>query len=519
MKQAGPSTPPQSRRKGRRRAPDPTSASPTDAPSTVTYGGQFTPLTLERCGLMHQSVLQLLEHTGMAAAPPIVVELVGQKGGTISSDGRLLFPPSLVGEAISAFSHPLMLCGQHPKHDLPLEPYRVFVGTGGAAPTIHDPAASAFRPSTLKDLYDAARLADRLDHVHFFSRPLIARDMPSTKLLDINTAFASLAGTTKHTMVSASSPEHVRQIAALCYTWAGSEIEFRRRPFLSLNINHAVPPMRFDADACLVLIEAIKQGIPASINTFGQVGASSPVTLAGAVAQTLAETFAGLIIAYLVNPAAAALFGPRPMITDLRTGAMSGGSGEQALVTAMAVQMANYYQLPNSTIAGAADSKLPDAQSGYEKSLAVTLAAQSGANLITQACGMQAGLLGVSLESYVIDNDMLGGVLRALQPVEFGEEALAVSSIDRVVRHEGHFLGETETYARMRSDFLYPDVANRQSPEDWHEQGGKDVFEVAQVQVRQILDEHFPPHLSDSVEHEIRDQHDIRLNPEQMRAK
>ena len=56
-------------------------------------------------------------------------------------------------------------------------------------------------------------------------------------------------------------------------------------------------------------------------------------------------------------------------MSDLRTGAMSGGSGEQALLSAACAQMATFYDLPNSVPAGMTDSKLPDAQSGGEKAL------------------------------------------------------------------------------------------------------------------------------------------------------
>jgi trimethylamine--corrinoid protein Co-methyltransferase len=178
-----------------------------------------------------------------------------------------------------------------------------------------------------------------------------------------------------------------------------------------------------------------------------------------------------MVIGWLADPSARLVFGPRPMITDLRTGGMSGGSGEQALLTAASIQMARHLGLPNSTIAGASDSKIADAQAGYEKALNVTLAAQAGCNFITQACGMQAGLMAASLESYVIDNDMLGSVLKSLSPVEVSDATLALDSIASVVSGEGHFLGQPDTLARMSSDFLYPQLADRQPPAAWEQRG------------------------------------------------
>ena len=92
------------------------------------------------------------------------------------------------------------------------------------------------------------------------------------------------------------------------------------------------------------------------------------------------------------------------------------------------------WNLPCSAIAGAADSKLPDAQAGFEKALHVNTAIRDGANLVTQAAGMQAGLTGVSSLAQVIDNDMLGSILRANLPPDISVEALAIDAISSVVR-------------------------------------------------------------------------------------
>jgi trimethylamine--corrinoid protein Co-methyltransferase len=297
----------------------------------------------------------------------------------------------------------------------------------------------------------------------------------------------------------------------MCFAVAGSREAFEQRPFLSLNINPTVPPMRFDADSCEVLAEAARLGIPIHCNTFGQLGASSPVTIAGSVAQTIAETLAGMIFGWLVNPRAKIIFGTRPLVTDLRTGAMSGGSGEAAIAMAASAQMAHYYDLPNSTIAGATDSKLADAQSGYEKCLTVALAAQAGSNLVTQASGMQASLMGCALESYVIDNDMLGAILKSLCPIEVSEETLALTAIDEVVHGEGHFLGRSETLQRMQSDFVYPGIGDRRAIADWEASGSRDIRSVARDRTRQILEQHYPRHLSDETDRRLRADYDIRL--------
>ena len=484
-----------------------------DGKRIIGFGRGNGPLHDADMGAIHEAALAVLANTGLGEASPNVVDLVVAAGGGLDSRGRLLFPPDLVTAALAGLRRDITLFGRAGDNDMTLSSGAVHVGTGGASPLIFDAGLGKYRESNLVDLYDAARLVDRLDHVHFFSRPVVARDIPDARHLDVNTAFACLAGTAKHVFTSASSPESVRDIATICYQIAGSETAFRDKPFLSLNVNHVVPPLRFDPIALNVMVEAVRFGIPVMVNCFGQLGASSPVTIAGCVTQTIAETLAGMVIAWLVNPEARAVFGPRPMITDLRTGGMAGGSGEQALLTAAAIQMARFYQLPSSTIAGATDSKSPDAQSGYEKCLNVTQTVHAGANIITQACGAQAGLMGLSLAALVIDNDMLGSILRASGPVAVSPETIALESIDRVACGIGHFLGEPETYARMHSDFLYPKTVDRLGIEAWEEAGNPDMRDHAHDRARTILEEHHPTYIDAESEMILRKALPILLPP------
>ena len=196
---------------------------------------------------------------------------------------------------------------------------------------------------------------------------------------------------------------------------------------------------------------------------------------------------------------------------------MSGGGGEQAVLMAAAMQMAHHYDLPSTCIAGATDSKIADAQSGYEKSLSVTLAAHAGANAITQAAGMHAGLVGCALESYVIDNDMLGGIIRSMAPIDVSAEALSVDQVRETVEGDGHYLGHADTLARMETDFLYPRVADRRTFAEWEEGGAQDMRARARQVARDILAAHYPAHIPETVDANIRNRFNIRLPLERMR--
>ena len=504
------------RRRGRhagRRLPSP---APVDR--GAVGGGRYRPLSEDDCRAVHATTLDLLSTLGLTQPIPSMVKRVVAKGGRLTSDGRLLFPKALVEDVIAGARRDIVLHGRRP--NLEIEPVgdRVYVGSGGAAPSIVDLETGRYRPATARDLYDAARLVDTLDNIHLFSRSLVARDARDPLQLDVNTAYACLAGTAKHVCISASDPSNVRAIADMCATVAGSWARFVEAPFLTIMVCHVVPPMRFAEEACGTIEQAVRLGFPVQIISAGQAGATSPATIAGSLVQAVAETLAGLTFAWLVDARARAIFAPKPLVADLRTGAMCGGGGEQAVLMAAAAQMGRYYDLPTSSIAGITEAKVPDAQHGYEKCLAVSQAAHAGANIITQACGMQASLLGASLEGYVVDNDMLGAILRTVRGVEAGAETLSADVIAEVSRGEGHYLGHPQTLARMERDYVYPSVADRRTPAAWEESGGEGMRARARRRAREILGEHFPRHIDDACDAMLRDGHDILIPREAMRA-
>jgi len=187
------------------------------------------------------------------------------------------------------------------------------------------------------------------------------------------------------------------------------------------------------------------------------------------------------------------------------------GSGGQAIATAAAVQIGRFYDLPTSCIAGASDSKESDVQSGYEKALTVTLAAHAGCNFITQAGGMQAALMGGSLESYVTDNEMLGAVLRSVRGIEVDDNSLSVTEIDQIVHGDGHFLGSAATLERMNSEFLYPVLADRQSPEEWENGGRQGMAFNARKRLEALLQRQTPGHMSTVIEQQLLERFGLEL--------
>lgn len=479
-------------------------------------GGKFKPLTEAEIQNVHHTVLDVLENIGMADPIPIVQEHALEKGCRLDDHGRLCFPRALVEDMIADAARELTFYGQDPRFDLDLRDQRVHTYGGGEAVTILDVGASTYRPSTLMDVYDAARLVDRLDNIHAFSRLMVATDMQGRMACDINTAYVSAAGTAKHTALTFGDPNNIEPTLEMLYMIAGGKDKFHERPFCHGGGCPVISPLRYGADNSEVCVESIKFGAPVWIVVAPQAGATAPAALAGAVVQVMAEAIASLLMINFVAPKHPVIVGPWPFVSDLRTGSFTGGGGEEALVSAAAAQMTNHYGLVSSVGAGMSDSKLPDNQAGYEKAIAVALAALAGCNNISESAGMMGSLMGLSFESLVIDNDMLGTVLRTVRGIEVNEETLSYAEIENAVRGEGHFLRQKQTLSLMRSEYDYPKLADRLTPNVWEEAGSLDIREQAGMRVNEILSTHYPTYIDPVVDSKIRDRFKIEIPKEHM---
>ena len=373
----------------------------------------------------------------------------------------------------------------------------------------HD--TDTFRISTLQDVYDSARLVNTLDNIHFFVRTVVARDIEDPPTLDINTAFAAMVGTGKPVGSSWFGPEQVYDTVDMFDMAMGGEGEFRKRPFMAANATFVVPPMRYAEDATKAMIAQIETGVPINLLSAGQAGATSPAALAGSLVQALAECLSALTVVNLIKPGHPCVMGMWPFVSDLRTGAMSGGSGEEGILNAAAAQLVKWIGLPVGVAAGMADSKVPDNQAGYEKSLNIAIAGHAGANLVYEAAGMLASLLSCSLEALVIDNDMLGSINRTVRGVDVNEETLSAGLIKEVVNGPGHFLGSPQTLSLMQTEYIYPLIGDRDTPDNWVEAGAKDARTMAHEVVTETLAAHHPDHVSKDAIARICDAYPIQL--------
>jgi trimethylamine--corrinoid protein Co-methyltransferase len=309
--------------------------------------------------------------------------------------------------------------------------------------------------------------------------------------------------------------KHLEKTLEMLHVIAGGEDQWRARPFVSQSNCFVVPPMKFAEEALECLRVAVEGGMPVLLLSAGQAGATTPACLAGAVSQAWAECLGGLVYVNAIKPGAPAILGAWPFVSDLRTGAMSGGSPEQGLLSAACAQMGVHYDLPFGTACGMTDTKLPDFQGGAERAQTLLAPALAGANIIYECGGMYASLLGACPESLLLDNDVLGATLRVTRGIEVDETTLSFENLKEIcLSGEGHYLGSDRTLEVMQSEYIYPDFSDRTSPNVWEENGKPILLDKAVARKNEILANHFPKHISDETDAKIRGRFPIFLPPE-----
>lgn len=476
-------------------------------------GGQYRPLSDEQIETIHQASLSILEKTGYTFESGLedTLDMLEKAGARIDrSNSRIYFPRDLVLDQVAKTPKRVVLYSRDGKNDLDLADDRVYLGTGGAAVKILDIETGKARPSILMDVYDLGRLVDKLHNIHFFIRPCIPTDIPETAY-DVNVFYASLKATQKHVMAGVNNVEGFHNVLELASMVAGGLDKLREKPFISMISSFTISPLKLCTQSTLIMQEAIRYHIPVALSSAPMAGATSPITMAGTLAQLHAEQLVGIAICQLTNPTSPLLYGGIPGMANLRTMGYQGGGVECGMMNAAIHQLARYIKVPNYNSSGLTDAKIPDAQAGWEKAFTTLLVAMGGSNYVHHAAGMLESMLTVAYEQYVIDDEIIGMSCKVLKGIDVDPEHLALEVIDSV-GPGGNFMMSTHTLDHMRDEYFDGNgVTDRKSGEIWEEEGSLDSRDRARRIAKEILASHQPQMIPPEIDARIRKRFEILL--------
>lgn len=476
-------------------------------------GGIYKPLSETGIVAIHQAALTILEKTGMTYEEGLeeTLEMLSAAGATVdAAKARIYFPGDLIAAQAAKAPRRVILHGRDSVHDLDLSEDKVHIGTGGAAIKILDIDTGEARPTTLGDIHDLGRLVDRLDHIHFFLRPCIPTDIPESAY-DVNMFYACLRSTAKHVMSGVNDEGGLAEVIELAALLAGGREALAAKPFFSVITSFAISPLKLCTQSTRIMRACNREGIPVALSAAPMSGSTSPMTMAGTLAQVHAEQLAGIAICQLTKAGAPLLYGGIPGMANMNTMGYTGGGVECGMMNAAIHQLAAHIEVPNYNSAGLSDTKLPDVQAGWEKAMTILLGAMGGSNYMHHSAGMLESMLTVAPEQYVIDDEIIGMACKVLQGITVDEEHLALEVIDQV-GPGGNFMVSPHTLSHMRSEYFQGNgVTDRKNRAKWTRDGASDARTRARAIARKLLEEVDKVYIPTEIDSRIRARFNILL--------
>jgi len=454
-------------------------------------------LTGDEIHSIHVSALDVLGNIGVIFEERSALKILDESGCDVNLEtGLVKFPDSLVEETVKKAPRSITLCGRSSDYDLKIENYRTYFAGGANAVKIVDSETFEARDATVNDFVNLTIISDALENVHCYLPIVWPQDVPPVGV-DRAKCELALKNTVKHYFCDAEgrrgAEDHIEMASAV----VGGEDQLRMRPIISI-APCITSPLCWGPNAVGVLSVMAEKSLPQIISSEPESGATSPVTLAGSLVQQNAEILSGIVLSQLISPRAPVLACTLPSVMDMRSANIACGSVELGLMCAAMAQIYRRYEIPYVGTGGIADSKIPDEQAAYEKALTALIPAQAGSNLIHLTSGMLESILAASYEQIVVDNEILGAVLRAARGIEVTPETLAVDTIKKV-GPRGHFLAQKHTMKYLREEHYITAFTDRNTRRAWESRGRKDTIKRAKEIVQEILLSHKPEPLDKDV--------------------
>ncbi|NMA14182.1 MAG: hypothetical protein GX930_02970 [Clostridia bacterium] len=299
---------------------------------------------------IHLATLDILWNIGCKVESEEAREILDGGGCVVNKEtNNVKFPAWLVEDALRSIPKTFRACGRNPENDWLNEGNRTGFVNFGEAVTMIDPYTYELRKPKKKDVDDVTRFCEAMDSLIIFERALGPSEVdPDVSQVHIAESFYN--NCTKHAYIGMNRPENMRAVAKMGYVVSGGEDKFRERPLFSQSTD-PVSPLVHSKGATDTLIQAIRLGVPAKINSMGLAGGTTCVHLASTLVTHNAEILSMFVLSQLVKKGHPMVYGTSTAMMDLRTTIASVGCPELALFSAAVAKLAQFYNIP-SWVAG-----------------------------------------------------------------------------------------------------------------------------------------------------------------------
>jgi trimethylamine--corrinoid protein Co-methyltransferase len=459
---------------------------------------QFRVLSEGQCHELYMATLECLNRVGMLVNQPEARQLLDAAGARLEAD-HVYIPPHIIQDAVASTPRTFTLWGREGGDEIHVMPGRVHFGPGPTCGHFYDPDIRERRQARRGDAALTARVCDALENMDYVMSLSLLSDV-NPMLSPVYEFAEMIANTTKPVVAWANDPATLSDIYQIAAAVAGDETALRNKPVFALFTTYESPLQQAD-NSIANLLWAAEREIPIVHLGGPTVGLESPSTGAGGLVIFLAAALSGLAVAQLKRRGVPFVIGGVPAVMDLRTARPAYGSPELSLYSAAAADLARYLGIPFMGTAGASESKVLDSQAAIEISLQILTSALSGASLVHDVGFLDCADIG-SLELLVMADEVIAMVKRLMCGVQVNQETIMLDLIEKV-GPGGHFLAQRQSNSRCRDEIWVPRLMDRDAHPVWERKGSKSMEERVREDLRQIIQTHQPPPLSQVAQDKI----------------
>lgn len=462
------------------------------------------PLPAEGVEAIHNGAMRVLEEIGVEFLNLEAVEIFRKEGCTISNESKagalVRMGRDFVMEKVALAPDRFTITPRNTERQITIGGNHIVFGNVSSPPNCSD-LDRGRRIGDRASYRDFIKLTQYFNCMHFCGGyPVEPMDIhPSVRHLDC--LHDKLVLTDKVVHAYSLGTERVEDVMEMVRIAGGlTHEEFDATPRMYTNIN-STSPLKHDWPMIDGMMRLARRGQPTVVTPFTLAGAMSPITLAGTVAQSVAEALCAVALIQTINPGCPCAIGTFSSNVDMKTGAPAFGTPDYMRTTQMTGQMARYYKLPLRA-SNACAANTPDNQSAWESAHSLFAAMTSGVNMVYHAAGWLEGGLCANYEKFIIDCEQLQQWMHYMKPVAWGEDDVALEAI-REVGQGGHYFGIQHTQDRYRDAFYSPFLSDWSNYENWHDSGAIETVQRANRIWKKILEEYEAPPMDEAIAQEL----------------
>lgn len=459
-----------------------------------------TLLSQEQVERIHEASLEILEETGMKVRYEPARELFKKHGCTVE-DERVRFPRGVVEKYRKMPPPSFTFHARDPKFDKTIPQDSPVIVTASSAPDIIDPVTGQERRAESKDIARIAHLVNELPGYDIFSISTLADDAPPDQFT-ISRLYPSIKYCLKPIRVTTTDMKDTLSVMKMAYMAAGGEKAYKEHPFLTHHYCPVVSPLTMDRLSTENVMFFVKEGLPVYPTIVPNAGLTSPMSMAGTLAQGNAEFLAAAVLMQMVKEGAPLIYATLGTVADMRSGAYTSGAIECGMLHIAFAQMARFYHVPCGGYIGLTNSKVNDAQAGYETGMSAIGGLLGGMDMFNIG-GLIDALKTFDFAKAVIDDEIAQMMKRMKRGISFNDDDLGVDLI-KEAGPGGSFITVKHTISRMKTEAVMTKMADRDARTIWEKKGSADIQARAMKRAKDIMANNTEPFVSPELDEKIR---------------